>query len=42
MIELFLETPMELKIILGSGLVMILYNIFRKKDVWEEQQKMHK
>lgn len=39
MIELFLETPMELKVIIGSGMIMILYEIFRKKEVWEEQQK---
>jgi len=43
MIELILEIPMELKCILGTGLVMILYEIFRKKEVWEEeQQKNHR
>jgi len=30
---------MELQVIVGSGIVMILYEIFRKKEVWEEQQK---
>ena len=39
MIEFILETPMELQVIIGSGIVMILYEIFRKKEVWEEQQK---
>ena len=43
MIEFILETPMELQVILGTGLVMILYEIFRKKEVWEEeQQKNHR
>ena len=40
MIEFILETFMELKCILGTGLVMILYEIFRKKEVWEEQLKI--
>jgi len=39
MIEFILETPMELQVIIGSGIVMILYEIFRKKEVWEEQLK---
>ena len=39
MIEFILEIPMELKCILGTGVVMILYEIFRKKEVREEQQK---
>jgi hypothetical protein len=39
MIEFILEIPMDLKIILGTGVIMILYEIFRKKEVWEEQQK---
>jgi len=39
MIEFILEIPMDLKIILGTGVIMILYEIFRKKEVWEEKQK---
>ena len=39
MIEFILEIPMDLKIILGTGVIMILYEIFRKKEVWEKQQK---
>ena len=41
MIEFILEIPMDLKIILGTGVIMILYEIFRKKEVWEEQKKNH-
>ena len=39
MIEFILEIPMDLKIILGTGVIMILYEIFRKKEVWEKQKK---
>ena len=40
--ELILEMPMELQVILGSGIIMGLYQ-YRKDKVWEkEQQKNHR
>ncbi len=42
MIELILEMPMEIKVILGSGLIMVLYD-YLKREVWEKsKQKDHK
>ena len=39
MIELFLETPFELKVIILSGLVMMLIELFkREKSSWKEQE----
>ena len=38
MIELILEMPMELKVILGSGIIMGLLQ-YRKDRVWEKQQQ---
>ena len=37
MIELILEIPMELKVIIGSGIIMGLLQ-YRKDKVWEKQQ----
>ena len=36
--ELILEMPMELQVILGSGLVCVLLQ-YRKDKVWEKQQQ---
>ena len=42
MIELILEMPMEIKVILGSGIIMCLLQ-YRKDKVWEsQQQKNHR
>ena len=38
MIELILEIPMELKVIIGSGIIMGLLQ-YRKDGVWEKQQQ---
>ena len=38
MIELILEIPMELKVIIGSGIIMGLLQ-YRKDKVWEKQQQ---
>ena len=37
-LELILEMPMELQVILGSGIIMGLYQ-YRKDKVWEKQQQ---
>ena len=42
MIELILEIPMEVKVIIGSGIILCLLQ-YRKDKVWEKQQlKNHK
>ena len=42
MIELILTIPMELKVIIGSGIIIGLLQ-YRKDKVWEsQQQKNHK
>ena len=42
MIEFILEIPMELKCIIGTGIIMGLLQ-YRKDKVWEKQQlKNHK
>ena len=42
MIELILGLPMEIKVIIGSGIIMCLLQ-YRKDKVWEsQQQKNHK
>ena len=42
MIELILEIPMELKVIIGSGIILCLLQ-YRKDKVWErQQQKNHR
>ena len=42
MIEFILEVPMELKVIIGSGIILCLLQ-YRKDKVWErQQQKNHK
>ena len=42
MIELILTIPMELKVIIGSGIIMGLLQ-HRKDKVWEsQQQKNHR
>ena len=38
MIEFILEIPMELKVIIGSGIIMMLHQ-YRKDKVWEKQQQ---
>ena len=38
MIELILQMPMELKVIIGSGLICMLLQ-YRKDKVWERQQQ---
>ena len=39
MTNLFLETPLELKVIILSGLVMIIIELFkREKSSWKEQE----
>ena len=37
-LELILEMPMELQVILGSGIIMGLLQ-YRKDRVWEKQQQ---
>ena len=37
-LELILEMSMELQVILGSGIIMGLYQ-YRKDKVWEKQQQ---
>ena len=37
-LEIILEMPMELQVILGSGNIMGLYQ-YRKDKVWEKQQQ---
>ena len=39
MIDLILEIPMELKVIIGSGIIMGLLQYSRKDKVWESQQQ---
>ena len=42
MIELILTIPMELKVIIGSGIIMGLLQ-YRKDKLWEsQQQKNHR
>ena len=42
MIEFYLAIPMELKVIIGSGIIMGLLQ-YRKDKVWEsQQQKNHR
>ena len=41
MIELILEIPMEIKVIIGSGIIMGLLQ-YRKDKVWEKQQQENK
>ena len=38
LLEIILEMPMELQVILGSGIIMGLYQ-YRKDKVWEKQQQ---
>ena len=39
MIEFFLEIPLDLKVIILSGLVMMLIELFkREKSSWKEQE----
>ena len=38
MIEFILTIPMELKVIIGSGIIMGLLQ-YRKDKVWERQQQ---
>ena len=39
MIEIFLEAPLELKVIILSGLVMMLIELFKKeRSSWKEQK----
>ena len=38
MIEFILTMPMELKVIIGSGIIMGLLQ-YRKDKVWERQQQ---
>ena len=37
-LEIILEMPMELQVILGSGIIMGLLQ-YRKDKVWEKQQQ---
>ena len=37
MIEFILEIPMEIKVIIGSGIIMGLLQ-YRKDKVWQKQQ----
>ena len=37
-LELILEMPMELQVILGSGIIMMLHQ-YRKDRVWQKQQQ---
>ena len=41
MIELILGFPMEIKVIIGSGIIMGLLQ-YRKDKVWEKQQENHR
>ncbi len=42
MIELILGIPMEVKVIIGSGIILCLLQ-YRKDKVWErQQQKNHR
>ena len=42
MIEFILTIPMELKVIIGSGIILCLLQ-YRKDKVWErQQQKNHR
>ena len=42
MIDLILEMPRDLQIIIGSGIIMVLYDNL-KREVWEKsKQKDHK
>ena len=42
MIEFYFTIPMELKVIIGSGIIMGLLQ-YRKDKVWErQQQKNHR
>ena len=42
LVEIILEAPMELQVIIGSGLIMILYE-YLKREVWEKsKQRDHK
>ena len=38
MIEFILEIPMEVKVIIGSGIIMGLLQ-YRKDKVWQKQQQ---
>tara|TARA_Y100001937_G_scaffold32797_1_gene46762 strand:- start:106 stop:237 length:132 start_codon:yes stop_codon:yes gene_type:complete len=39
MIELFLDVPLELKVIILSGLTMIIIELFKKeRSSWKEQK----
>ena len=39
MIEIFLEAPLELKVIILSGLVIMLIELFkREKSSWKKQE----
>ena len=39
MIEIFLETPLELKVIILSGLVIMLIELFKEeKSSWKKQE----
>ena len=38
MIELILGIPMEVKVIIGSGIILCLLQ-YRKDKVWEKQQQ---
>ena len=39
MIELFLDIPLELKVIILSGLTLIIIELFkREKSSWKEQE----
>ena len=38
MIDLILEMPRDLQIILGSGLIMVLYD-YLKREVWEKSKQ---
>jgi len=41
MIEFILTIPMEIKVIIGSGIIMGLLQ-YRKDKVWEKQQENHR
>ena len=39
MIEIFLEAPLEIQVILLSGLTLIILELFKKeKSSWKEQE----
>ena len=42
MIELILEIPMELKVIIGSGIIMGLFNIEKIRYGKNNNKKIHK